>query len=47
MLQVQIKDNKIHSPLRDQMLVLTPEERVRQEYICHLVNHYGYSLEQM
>ena len=47
MLQVQIKENKIYSPLRDQMLILTPEERVRQEYICHLVNHYGYSLEQM
>lgn len=47
MLQVQIKDNKIYSPLRDQMLTLMPEERVRQEYICHLVNHYGYSLDQM
>lgn len=26
---------------------LTPEEKVRQEYICRLVNNYGYSLEQM
>ena len=26
---------------------MTPEERVRQEYICRLVNHYGYELAQM
>lgn len=47
MLIVKIEGNKIHSPLRDQMLSLIPEERVRQAYICHLVNHYGYSLDQM
>lgn len=47
MLTTRIEGNKIHSPLRDQMLTLIPEERVRQAYICHLVNHYGYSLDQM
>lgn len=47
MLEIQIKDNKIYSPLRNQWLVLAPEERVRQAYIGHLVNHYGYSLDQM
>ena len=26
---------------------MTPEEKVRQEYICRLVKHYGYSLDQM
>ena len=26
---------------------MTPEERVRQEYICRLVNHYGYDISQM
>lgn len=33
--------------MKDKWLVLTPEERVRQEYICRLVNHYGFDLEQM
>ncbi|WP_407533356.1 N-6 DNA methylase [Elizabethkingia anophelis] len=28
-------------------MICTPEEEVRQEYIVHLVNHYGYSLDQM
>ena len=46
-LEVQIDGNKIYSPLRDKWLVLTPEEQVRQNYICRLVNFYGYSLEQM
>lgn len=46
-LEVQVKDNKIYSPLRDKWLILTPEEQVRQNYICRLVNTYGYSLEQM
>jgi type I restriction enzyme M protein len=47
MLQVQIKENKIYSPLRDKWLIQTPEELVRQEFVCHLVNEYGYMLEQM
>ena len=46
-MEVQIKDNKIFAPLKNKELVLTPEERVRQEYICRLVNHYGYDLSQM
>lgn len=46
-LEVQIDGNKIYSPLRDKWLVLTPEEQVRQNYICRLVNVYGYDLEQM
>lgn len=46
-LEVQIDGNKIYSPLRDKWLVLTPEEQVRQSYICRLVNVYGYALEQM
>ena len=29
------------------MLVLKPEEEVRQKYICRLVNNYGFSIEQM
>ena len=46
-LQVKIEGNKIFSPLKDKWLVKTPEENVRQEYICRLVNHYGYALEQI
>lgn len=46
-LSVKITGNKIFAPLKGKDLVLTPEEKVRQEYIVHLVNHYGYSLEQM
>lgn len=47
MLQVQIKENKIYCPLRKDWYKLTPEERVRQEYIYHLHNFYNYELEQM
>lgn len=46
---VEIKDNKILAPLKGKgvWLVLTPEEKVRQEYICRLVNHYGFTFDQM
>lgn len=49
MMQVEIKNNKIKAPLKgkDEWLVLKPEEQVRQEYICRLVNNYGFDLEQM
>ena len=46
-LEVQIKLNKIFAPLKNSWLIVTPEEKVRQEYICQLVNNYGYALEQM
>ncbi len=48
-MQVEIKNNKIRVPLKgkDEWLVLKPEEQVRQEYICRLVNNYGFALEQM
>ena len=46
-MELQIKNNKIFAPLKNKELVLTPEERVRQEYICRLVNHYGHDLSQM
>lgn len=46
-LEVQINDNKIFAPLLNKWLVLKPEERVRQEYLCRLVNDYGFSLNQM
>lgn len=47
MLEVQYKDNKIYSHIRKLYLIATPEERVRQTYVCDLVNKYQYSLAQM
>jgi len=47
MLETIVNGNKIFAPLKDKYLVLTPEEQVRQDYICRLVNNYGYLLEQM
>lgn len=48
-MKVEINGNKIKTPLKgtDVWLVLKPEEQVRQEYICRLVNNYGFDLEQM
>jgi len=45
--EVQTKNNKIYVPLKNKWLEKQPEEEVRQQYICTLVNHYGFSLEQM
>jgi len=45
--QIDKKKNKIYAPLKEQWFVKTPEEEVRQLYICRLVNHYGFSLDQM
>ncbi|MCM1142761.1 MAG: type I restriction enzyme HsdR N-terminal domain-containing protein, partial [Muribaculum sp.] len=46
-IELQIKDDKIYSPIKGKWLVLTPEERVRQDYICRLVKHYGFEIGQM
>ena len=46
-MEPKTNNNKIFAPLKNKELVSTPEERVRQEYICRLVNHYGYDLSQM
>lgn len=41
------KEGKIYSPLGKKYKVATPEEIVRQKFVCTLVNSYGYTLEQM
>ena len=41
------ENGKIWCPLKNAYHVSTPEERVRQTWVCKLVNEYGYSLEQM
>ncbi|OOV29790.1 N-6 DNA methylase [Flavobacterium sp. LM5] len=46
-LDVQIKDNKIFAPLLNKWLILKPEEKVRQEYICRLLENKGFTLDQM
>lgn len=48
-MEIEIKNNEIKTPLKgkDCWPINTPEEVVRQKYICRLVNNYGYSLDQM
>jgi len=47
-LTIERKNGKIKAPLKgNKWLDETPEETVRQEYVCRLVNDYGYFLEQM
>lgn len=46
-LEYQEKDGKVFCPLVNKWLVAKPEEKVRQRYICTLVNDYGYPLDQM
>jgi type I restriction enzyme M protein len=45
--EIQIKGNKIFSPVRRKWLPLIPEERVRQEYLFVLTEEYGYTLDQI
>ena len=46
-LKVERKSGEIYSHIRKKWVIETPEERVRQEYLCVLVNEYGYSLDQI
>ena len=46
-IEYQEKDGKVFCPLKNKWLVAKPEEKVRQKYICSLVNEYGYSIDQM
>jgi type I restriction enzyme M protein len=41
------REGIIWSPLRQIWLVETPEESVRQEFLCVLVNEYAYKPEQI
>ncbi|TWV83103.1 N-6 DNA methylase [Moraxella sp. VT-16-12] len=45
--QFDEKSNQIFSPLKSKWLAYTPEEQIRQQFVCTLVNDYGYSLGQM
>lgn len=46
-LSVRREKGKIWSHIRKKWIVETPEETVRQEYLCILVNEYGFSLDQI
>ena len=45
--EVRIRGHQVFSPVRQKWVQLTPEERVRQEYLRILVNEYEYSLDQI
>ena len=44
---VKREKGKVWSHIRKKWIVETPEETVRQEYLCVLVNEYGFSLDQI
>jgi type I restriction enzyme M protein len=46
-LMVRREGGKIWSHVRQRWLVETPEETVRQEYLCVLINEYGFDLGQV
>lgn len=46
-LEVRRQKGQIWSHVRKKWLNETPEEAVRQEYLCVLVNEYGFKLEQI
>lgn len=46
-LAVRREKGKIWSHIRKRWLEETPEETVRQDYLCILVNEYGFCLDQM
>lgn len=45
--EVRIRGNDVFSVVRKKWVQLTPEERVRQEFLRVLANEYGYSTEQI
>ncbi len=47
LLAVRREKGKIWSHIRQKWLNETPEESVRQEYLCVLVNEYGFALAQI
>ncbi len=46
-LSVRALNGRIWSHIRQDWFIETPEERVRQEFVCTLFNEYGYDLPQM
>src|SRR5437867_1564349 len=46
-ISIRREKGKIWSHIRANLFVETPEELVRQRYVCALVDDYGFSLDQM
>lgn len=46
-MEIQIKGNKIFAPLKESWVALTQEEKLKQEFIARLINHYDYNLSQL
>lgn len=46
-MNIEIKDGKIFSPIKNKWLIFKAEEEVRQKYIVRLVTNYGYELDQI
>ena len=45
--QMRIRGTQVFSVARQKWVQLTPEEKVRQEYLRILVNEYGYTVDQI
>ncbi|MEX2566997.1 MAG: N-6 DNA methylase [Cyclobacteriaceae bacterium] len=46
-MELQLKEDQIYAPILDKWIVATPEEKLKQQFILRLINHYGYELEQL
>lgn len=46
-MELKVENNKIYAPILGKWIKLTPEEKLKQQFIIRLINHYGYSLEQL
>ena len=44
---VKIKDNKIFIPVKNAWILVTPKEKIKQEFICRLINEQSYILDQI
>src|SRR5574341_716838 len=45
--QFQVRGNQVFSRVRQKWVLLTPEEKVRQEFLQVLLTEYGYMLDQI
>ena len=46
-MEIETKGTKIYVPLKKEWVQNTQDEKLRQKFICRLINNYGYKLEQL
>ncbi len=46
-IEIKEREDEIFSHIRNKWLKKTPEEYVRQQYLCTLINDYNYKLNQI